>query len=331
MQIETLFKLLSLDKSLIIFLFEHRDKQISFDEVEHFCPIDHLEALERVEIIELYKNSITLDQRVILFIENYIDISSTIEISSIDDKLEMIVHNIELLKIDTKKRHNHPSIIMREIKKIDFILMQNLLNLRNHVDRVYKSIEEYNVKIHELKFYKKKLSDFTLAMQRFESFIILQHPILYNFMNDDLNYVIKQTRTHLTLSNKTLIVLTQDVLEYINRAEHQNIFIEKITKLKELKDRLELNQRSNFRELADSFDLLQTSLSIKSRLNHAILEDEQLNTLVEKLHNSTLKTKKSGSISHHPKQQIQYFFPVNELHAQFKSSSEDLIHFLSLI
>ena len=73
----------------------------------------------------------------------------------------------------------------------------------------------------------KKICNFFI----FVKFLFLYEAKLSDFYNSDLNEILKDLKTNFQNLNTSLIPLTFDVIEYINKAQKQNIFIEKIANL----------------------------------------------------------------------------------------------------
>lgn len=327
MKIDKLFNHLSYHKDFIFYLFEHRDKVVYYEECEKFISLERVEVLENFEIVERVENKIFLDIRIIEFLENYLNIDENIEVSIIYEKLENLKYKIDIVVEYKDKQNTIIPQIRRELKKCDFILVQNLFKLRIHIDRVYKSIDEFSLKLKELRFYEQKLKELTTALQEFDKFLHLYHSRLTLFYNSELNEILQTIKNNNTQINKSLIPLTQDVCEYINKALAKNIFVEKVTKLKELKDNLSIKENSNILKELDSFDMLQNTITIKTRLDDKIVRDESFYKLLDK---SSLKpkTKKATSvIIDETKQEFEYINIYN-LHLNFKFSNQNLIEFL---
>lgn len=328
MKIEKLFSNLNYHKDFIFYLFEHRDKVIKYEECEKFISYEKLEVLENFELIEKIDEKVFLDIRVVEFLENYLNIDENIEVSIIFEKLKDLKHKIAILLEYKNKQNSIIPQIRRELKKCDFILVQNLFKLRIHIDRVYKNIDEFKLKIIELRFYEQKLKELTLALEEFSEFLHLYHSKLSLFYNSELNELVKIIKTNHIQINKSLIPLTQDVCEYINKATQKNIFIEKITKLKELKDSLNIKENTDILKHIDSFDILENSISLKTRLDEKILRDENFNNLLEKTSQLKPKTKKATAIEFHEQNLEFEFVDIYSLHLNFKFSNQNLIEFL---
>ncbi len=329
MNIERLFKNLSINRELIFYLFEHRDKVVYLSEIEEYCKESTLEVLENFEILELSDDKLFLDGRVINFLEEYLEGSDNIEISVVTEKILALKHKIEILKEHSSKQKEFIPKIRKELKKCDFVLFQNLDKLRIHVDRVYKSVDKFSLKIKELKYYQRKLEEFSSALEQFDKFILFYYPILKSFYNSELNLILEIVNQNKILLNKNLIPLTQDVIEYINQAINKNIFIEKITKLKEYKDSLELKQKTNLFEIVNQFDLQDKPIRISTVLDGDIKYDENFSLMVQKLSSkSQLKIKQTTSIKFHSTTFEKEFLNIHKIHLQFSSSNLSLIEFL---
>ena len=329
MKIEKLFSNLNRHKELIFYLFEHRDKIVFKSECEKFTSFEALDILDNFEIIEINGEKVFLDSRVINFLENYLDLDENIEISKVNEIINSLKHNIEIGFEFREKQKTLIPKIRRELKKCDFTMLSNLLKLRVHIDRVYKSIDNFTLKIKELEYYKTKLKEFSLTTQSFEKFLFLYESKLSDFYNSDLNEILKDVKTNFQNLNASLIPLTFDVIEYINKAQKQNIFIEKIAKLKELKDSLQIKEQTNIVKLSNDFDLIDSMNIIKTRLDSEILNSEDFKNLVEKISiNSKLKSKKADVIEFDMNSLEYDFIDIYSLHLQFKSSRIDLINFL---
>ena len=325
--IEAFLKVLNSNKELISYLFMHRDKKVAIDEIIDISSYTKIEILEHLDIIESDEDTIALDERVIGFFEEYLNIDDSIEVSSIDERLKNIKHLIALAK-KSQNKERFIAKIKRELKKIDYALFRNLDRLRVHIDRVYKSVEEFSLKLQELKFYQTKLKEFTLALSHFEEFLKYYSLSLENFYDSSLNELLKSLNKNRVLLNRSLIPLSQDIISYINLVQQKSEFVEKVIKLKELKDILELRS-TNLEEHLDSFDILDKSIKISTKLDTQILEDEGLEKLIAKIsHKSKLKTKKAPKIIGEDGYIQREYIDINALNLQFRANNLSLIEFL---
>ena len=329
MQIEKLFYNLNRHKGLIFYLFEHRDRVVYGEEIEEFCVENTLEVLENFEILEFNDDKIFLDIRVVSFLEEYIDGSETIEISGVWERIESIKHRLEILSEHKTKQQEIIPKISRELKKIDALLFQNLDKLRVHIDRVYKSVDTFSLKSKELEYYKTRLDEYENALNSFNTFLKLHTPVMKSFYNSDLNTLLNTIYENKISLARSLIPLTQDVIEYINQTQKQNVFIEKMIKLKELKDNYELKNRSDIESKVENFHLMQESLRIGTKLDKEIIHSTSFDTLLHNISNKVKKkSDKADEIELIQTPKIKEFSNISEIHESFTNSSLSLIEFL---
>jgi hypothetical protein len=329
MQIEKLFTHLNRHKNLLIYLFEHRDRVVFSPEVEEFCGENTLEVLENFEIIELHNEKIFLDSRVVQFLEEYMDGSDTIEISTIQEKIDSLKHKLSILNEHKHKRQEMIPKIRRELKKIDATLFVNLDKLRIHIDRVYKSIESFSLKLKELAYYKQRLSEYENALESYDSFLKLNAPMMKKLYNSELTMLLEMLYTNKIALRRSLIPLTQDVIEYINQAQKQSLFIEKIVKLKELKENYELKTRTNIEHLSGDFTMMYERLRVGSRLTKEIITTPSFAPMIQKISKKAkIKSRKADEILFSATTKEQEFINVSQIHLAFSNSQSSLMEFL---
>ena len=330
MNIDKLFNYLYSNKKLLIYLFEHKDRVVNVSEVEDLATFELLENLAFCEIVELVDDKIFLDLKIANFLEEYIDSNETVDVVIIGSILKELEHLILNATEFKDKQNRFIPKIRRAFFKINNILYKNLDTLRGRISRVYKSADEFELKLKELKYYKERLNEFENALNSFEEFLDKFSKILYEFYNDDLNLVLNIVKKDRIEIFRTIIPLTQEVISYINKLELKSVFVEKIIKLKELKDSYELKSKTNINSMVEEFDLLEVPLRIGTRLDTEILQSEDFTKLIQKQQNKKLKTKvaKNIIISEEKIVQDEFFVDIFMLHRSFKSTNQNLIDFL---
>jgi hypothetical protein len=330
MDIEKLFGYLSNNKKLILYLFEHQDRVIYLQEVEDLVHTS-VENLAFYEIVEVVDDKISLDLRVVAFLEEYIQRSEVVDIAMVGSILEELEHTIQKAQEFPKKLHTFIPKIRRYILRIDNVLFRNLEKLRDHINRVYKNTDEFKLKLKELNFYKTKLDELQHSLNSFEKFLESYTPLMKHFSNDELDSVVMFVKLNKIELFRTLIPLTQDVISYINKLESKNLFIEKIIKLKELKDSYELYTKTNIKDVALGFDIYTQPLKISTRLDTDVVYSPDFEKLLQRqTSKKQLKSNKAPSIEIHKESISQdRVVSVDMLHLQFIATNLSLIEFLA--
>jgi hypothetical protein len=257
------------------------------------------------------------------------DGSDTIEISTIQEKIDSLKHKLSILNEHKHKRQEMIPKIRRELKKIDATLFANLDKLRIHIDRVYKSIESFSLKLKELAYYKQRLSEYENALESYDSFLKLNAPMMKKLYNSELTMLLEMLYTNKIALRRSLIPLTQDVIEYINQAQKQSLFIEKIVKLKELKENYELKTRTNIEHLSGDFTMMYERLRVGSRLTKEIITTPSFAPMIQKISKKAkIKSRKADEILFSATTKEQEFINVSQIHLAFSNSQSSLMEFL---
>ena len=330
MDIEKLFGYLSNNKKLILYLFEHQDRVIYLHEVEELVHTS-VENLSFYEIVEVIGDKISLDLRVVAFLEEYIQRGEVVDIAMVGSILEELEHTIEKAQEFPNKQYTFIPKIRRYILRVDNVLFRNLEKVRDHINRVYKNTDEFKLKLKELNFYKTKLDALQNSLQSLERFFDNYTPLMKSFSNDELDSVVMFVKLNKIEFFRTLIPLTQDVISYINKLESKNLFIEKIIKLKELKDSYELYTKTDIKDMALGFDIYAQALKISTRLDTDLLYTSEFEKLLQKQRsNKQIKANKALSIEIQKEHITQdRVISVDMLHLQFISTNLSLIEFLA--
>jgi len=330
LNIEKLFNYFYNNKKLIIYLFEHRDRIIDIGEIEDLASIELLENLAFFEIIEIIDNKISLDFRVVSFLEEYIDNNDIVDVAVIGSILKELIHLIENANEFKEQKNKFIPKIRRALFKIDNIFFKNLDTLRTHINRVYKSADSFKLKLKELKFYKERLAEFEQMISSFEAFLQKYTLLIVSLGNDELNTILNYVKKNKIELLRTLIPLTSEIISYINKIESKNIFVEKITKLKELKDSYELNSKTNLLDEIKNFDMQINPIRVSTKLDSEILHSYEFIKLLQKYKDKKLKTKVAKSVIVEEEKILkdEVFINIYLLHRQFLSTKLNLIEFL---
>src|SRR5688572_26849471 len=114
---------------------------------------EKLEKLVMYEIIHENNNIIGLDDRVITFIEEFLEIGE-VTTSFITDNIRSLSENLKYYHIDTNPRFLRN--IKRSLKKINSTTSREVMKLHKNIDDTYKNQDNYIIKLQELDKYKRK-------------------------------------------------------------------------------------------------------------------------------------------------------------------------------
>jgi ribonuclease PH len=191
------------------------------------------------------------------------------------------------------------------------------------------SIESFSLKLKELAYYKQRLSEYENALESYDSFLKLNAPMMKKLYNSELTMLLEMLYTNKIALRRSLIPLTQDVIEYINQAQKQSLFIEKIVKLKELKENYELKTRTNIEHLSGDFTMMYERLRVGSRLTKEIITTPSFAPMIQKISKKAkIKSRKADEILFSATTKEQEFINVSQIHLAFSNSQSSLMEFL---
>ncbi len=162
---------------------------------------------------------------------------------------------------------------MRSIIRVTLL---NVKTLRNNTDETYKAESHFEVK-------KEKLSNIRLQRDQLEGVIkaverLLEDELFFRTaVDEELLMLVHQLKVTLHESYHNLIEIQRQVITYLNQIEKRVQVVEKVLRLKLLRDKHYLKQQTNFYELAGQLNDLPVTNgeAFRSRLSVTDLRDEE--------------------------------------------------------
>jgi hypothetical protein len=341
-KIENLFTELYKHRNLFSALFDKRMLPIQEEMV--LSLVDHdTEKLERLAAFDLlFRNQgqISLDSRLQEFFEEFLEVDETVHVLYIQENLNQIKKNQSyyLKENQTNKRDQYLVKIKKHLRGINQITLQNVKVLRSNTDETYKTETNFEIK-------KEKLTDVRNQRDALEGVIkaverVLQDDLFFKTAADaELQLIIHRLRRTLNDSIHNLIEIQQQIIEYLNLIEKRVQVVEKVLRLKMLRDKHYLKEQTNFYKIVENNrDLplkktegFRTRLSIQDLLN----EEEKQNLILkvrEKLKNQKLLAQNiAGDISDeafNSQEKIEATINLHNLKRIFMGKNQDLFSFI---
>ncbi|HKJ42820.1 MAG TPA: hypothetical protein VKA27_12055, partial [Sunxiuqinia sp.] len=333
-------------------LYKHRkllsalfDKRMFPIQEEMVLPLvdDDTEKLERLAAFDLlFRNQaqISLDSRLQEFFEEFLEVDETVHVLYIQENLNQIKNNQSyyLKENQASKRDQYLIKIKKHLRRINQITLQNVKTLRNNTDETYKTETNFEIK-------KEKLTDIRNQRDALEGVIkaverVLQDDLFFKTAADaELQLIVHRLRLALNDSIHNLIEIQQQIIEYLNHIEKRVQVVEKVLRLKMLRDKHYLKEQTNFYRIVEANrDLplrkaegFRTRLSIQDLLNE---EEKQLLVLKvrEKIQNQKLLEQNiAGNISDAAFDKQEKIEDIVNLHALkriFMGKNQDLFSFI---
>lgn len=326
-KLETLLSELYTHRKLFSSLFDKRMSDISEELIlEHVDnKPDKLARLEAYQLLSRQHTSIGLDSRLQDFFEEFLEVDDSIHISVIEESISYIKENIAyLLK---EKRANKKDEYLRKIKNklkiISRICRQNVKTLRSLIDNAYKLETNYELKRDKLNNIRLKRDNLDKAVRSVE--YLLDDDIIFRTLADDqLLYIVHGLKLNIQDCTHNLIEIQQQIIEYLNQVEVRVQIVNKVFRLKMLKDMFLLREKTNFYQLMnDNTDIVILKQYLyRSKLSLDEMRDNPL------LHNLIFKVRKRMKNLKLAQQNMAGNIPIEALEQNEKV--ENIINLLGL-
>lgn len=243
---------------------------------------EKLEKLVAYEIIHENNNVIGLDDRIVTFIEEFLEIGE-VTTSFINDNIQSLNENLKYYRIDNNPRFLRN--IKRSLKKISSTTSREVMKLHKNIDETYKNQDNYLIKLEELDKYKRKRDDIINLIKESEQIVSEAQGFFNTIIDAELNSIVIDLRYILVRNRDYLNEIQAQIIDYINRIQYQAEIYKKIQRLKELKDYEELKYKTNFVEVVAETKALmfQKRNPLKSKLSLDFLHTDQGYAIVQKV------------------------------------------------
>lgn len=285
---------------------------------------------------------LSLDNIYLDFFEQVFAINETLNIGSVDDSIQTIQDNI-IYYIEEKhdsRKNDYLNIIKRTFRNIGLTALSNVINLRRQIDETFKGEPNYNIKKLKLERLDEKsrvihaLLDKTLALIQDE-----QAAFFHLALDEELDAIILEVKLNARECTHNLIEIYGQIINYLNQIKQQGELVEKIRRIKYLKDHLRLKGETNFEQVValNSAVIFEPTIRDKLQLDLDTLHnDDGMISLIQQLANKHRNRPKFASpvaaaiADEELQTDIQEIPIINKemLKNQFVAGSEHLFHFV---
>lgn len=240
--IDSLLRVISREKDILRFLFTSRKAPSLRSEqaLENFLSSDErrLNLLLDHGVIRLSEGGVlVLEETYLRFFEEVLEVNEEINVQSVKQHIDALNENIELwLTAGTDpQRFRYMGEILRILRNISLSTHRNVIDLKRNIDSTYKNERDYGLKRKRLEILDRKRADIALLIKEAEKVI----------ENAPLKETVTEVKTSLTESYHNLLELDRQIIRYLNKIEAEQKLVEKIRRIKYLKDQLVWEQATD--------------------------------------------------------------------------------------
>ena len=193
-----------------------------------------------------------LDDQYLEFFEQVLDVNEEINLSYIDENIKSIRENIDyfLNENNESRKYSYLKFIKKNFRKIGIITLRSVVDLRRNIENTFKNEPNYKNKQLKLENLDEKRR---LVNNLIKQTLLLINDQEYTFFNraldEELKRVIIDLKCQLGECSHNLIEIEKQIIDYLNQIKHQGKFIEKLRKLKYLKDHFTIEAETDIKQI----------------------------------------------------------------------------------
>jgi len=285
-----------------------------------------------VELDDLYRE----------FFEQVLDVNEEINLSYIDENIKNIKENINYYfnENNENKKYAYLRIIKKTLKKIGIITLRSVVDIRRNIENTFKNEANYKNK--------------QLKLENLDSKRIIVNDLIKQTLNltdkdeltffaiaidEELSRIVINLKDQLNQSSHNLIEIEKQIIDYLNQIKHQERFVEKLRKLKYLKDHFLIQAETDIKQvLSQNNDIVFEGKNIEPlKLSITYLQiDEDARLSIEKIakHHSERKNAiplladKISDKFLEDSVEEEIFIDLEEVRNGFIASSDNLFNFI---
>lgn len=287
--IEELVKSLDREKELLKEMFAKR-KSLSFRydyalEMTEYKE-ERIRYLIDYGVIRDTGDFLEMEDIYLKFFEDVLEVNEEINVSFVQDYLTRLNENIDyyLKENNEQRKYNYQREVKRCLKNIALTTVRNVMDLKRNMDNTYKNEPNYKIKKTKLVRLDEKRNNIALLIRKSEELIDYGQPTFFRVAMDvQMRNVVSDVKLQLNDSYHNLIEIQKQIIHYLNLIDYQNRILEKVKKLKYLKDQFLLEEYTDIRQIVAQKNPVwmepQVGYRIKLSIDHLRTSDEAFQIL----------------------------------------------------
>lgn len=261
---------------------------------------EKLQFLINHSILNKNGDYLEIDAHYLEFFENALGVNEEINTSYINENIKSIRENIDyyLNEKNETRKYNYLRVIKSTFKKIGLSTIRNVVDLRRNTDTTFKTEPNYKNKTAKLQNLDRKRLDIKDLIEQTESLIVHEEKTFFkSALDEELNLIIIQLRRDLIECSHNLIETEKQIIEYLNQIKYQSRVMEKLRKIKYLKDQFIIESSTDIKEVLSQRNLVlfERRPSYPVKLSPDQLATHEAHELIKKI-NTRIKTRASNKV-----------------------------------
>ena len=213
---------------------------------------NRIDFLIQRSVIRENGDTLELDDLFLEFFEQVLDVNEEINLSYIDENIKNIKENIDyfLNENNENRKYGYLKIVKKTLRKIGLITFKSVIDIRRNIENTFKNEANYKNKQLKLENLDKKRSLIERLISQTLKLVDKGEPTFFNrALDEELNRVIVDLKFQLRECSHNLIEIEKQIIDYLNQIKHQSEFLEKLRKLKYLKDHFTIEAETDIKQV----------------------------------------------------------------------------------
>ena len=211
-----------------------------------------------------------LDDQYLDFFEQILDVNEEINLSYIDENIKNIKENIDyfLNENNETRKYSYLKFIKKTLRKIGSITLRSVVDIRRNIENTFKN--EANYKNKQLKLQNLDQKRNLVEKLIIQTLLLIDQEELTFFnraLDEELKRVIVDLKFQLRECSHNLIEIEKQIIDYLNQIKHQGKFLEKLRKLKYLKDHFTIEAETDIKQVVANKNQVIFEKRIREPLN----------------------------------------------------------------
>jgi len=216
---------------------------------------NRLQKLINRSVIRQNGNNLEIDDLFLQFFEQVLDANEEINISYINENIEIVKQNIHYYFNETNEQRKYKYLlkIKTTLRNIGNTTLRNVVDLKRNIDVTFKNEPNYKNKRAKLIHLDNKRKDISKLIEQTVRLISEGEDTFFTMATDEeLNRIIVQLKMQLLKCAHNLIEIERQIIDFLNQIQYQSNVIEKLRQIKYLKDQFILESSTDFRAVLNS-------------------------------------------------------------------------------
>lgn len=343
--LEELIRALDRERKLLYALFQDRKKlSFRYDLARDLASKkdESIEFLRRYGVIRENTDFVELEDVYLKFFEDVLEVNEEINVASVKESIGNLNNAIDyyLSENNPSRKYGYLRDVKRILRNIALTTLRNVIDLKRNIDNTYKNEPTFAIKKKKLVHLDEKRKDIADLVNECERVIDEKQTTFFMIAMDvQLKDIVTDVKLQLREVYHNLLELDRQIISYLNLIEYQNRLLQKVQKLKYLRDQMLLDTNTDILAKLQMRNPVwmepRPRYTLKVSLSMLRNSEEGLKILKDFAKGKGNSRLKKGNLAEPltedeltEQQQILQMVDVGEVKNAFMASGDNLFHFV---